>query len=245
VISASAALINGIVQRRGRISAMRLLDRLRRVLRPYGPRLPADWRDIAGWNVYWERIIELETLRRSHITGADSFVVCRYMVDWVELGHPTRVLVAGNGISALPRLLARAGFAVTALDVSRAATEFARTHEPPDEYWVTGPLVEAVDRPGGSVTYLCGDLFDPGAAPEPFDVIISTSALQGFNDQDLDSAVRALDARLRPGGICRVLVWNSMQRYEEIKRLFVALGYSLGDSPHKSQKRLFCGLGAG
>ena len=56
-------------------------------------------------------------------------------------------------------------------------------------------------EPDGSVVYHVGDLFDPCAAPGPFDVVIERRTLQLFNEAEFQRAIEAVTARLAPRGI--------------------------------------------
>jgi len=82
-----------------------------------------------------------------------------------------KVLCAGNGLSQEPRALARAGYDVTALDLSPKASELAKTHEfnPNDFNYFYAPGAE---RPGGQLDFVVGNFLDTAVCPGPFDVII-------------------------------------------------------------------------
>jgi hypothetical protein len=110
------------------------------------------------------------------------------------------VLCAGNGISQEPRALAEAGFGVHALDCSVEATNIARSFEfPPhafEHYCDPGSR-----RPGGSVEFLVGDIFDGGVCPGPFDVVIERRTAQIYQPPDFDVVLNKLADRLATNGI--------------------------------------------
>jgi hypothetical protein len=62
------------------------------------------------------------------------FVEDGALVDAMRANGLRTVLCVGNGISQEPKALARAGFAVTALDLSPLATDVAERAAPPDEF---------------------------------------------------------------------------------------------------------------
>jgi SAM-dependent methyltransferase len=120
----------------------------------------------------------------------------------VMIEHGLRtVLCAGNGVSQEPRLLAAAGFDVTALDMSPVATQFAEAFH--DDVaarsgFFRGPQMH---RPGGSVKFVAGDLLDLTACPGPFDVVIERRTVQVLPEQQWGPALSALSERLGPVGI--------------------------------------------
>jgi SAM-dependent methyltransferase len=111
-----------------------------------------------------------------------------------------KVLCAGNGLSQEPRALARAGYDVTALDLSPKASELAKTHEfsPNDFNYFYAPGAE---RPGGHLDFVVGNLLDTAVCPGPFDVIIERLTVQLFPEQDRPKALQALAGRLGNVGI--------------------------------------------
>jgi hypothetical protein len=110
------------------------------------------------------------------------------------------VLCAGSGLSQEPRALAEAGFDVTALDLSRTASDFARSFEfnPNDMFHFHGP---AAERTWGRLDFVVGSLLDMAACPGPFDVIIERRTVQQFAERDRSTALQALAGRLGKVGI--------------------------------------------
>jgi hypothetical protein len=128
------------------------------------PPFPSDPRNGRGWDDFWRAILTSAPLRPDELDSAgagseaprrvrqwlDEFYAeplaalrmdCadhRYRAHldtFISLGLQ-RVLCAGNGISVLPYMFAHRGFGVAAVDVSNAATEFARAHPPEEKYFL-------------------------------------------------------------------------------------------------------------
>jgi SAM-dependent methyltransferase len=110
------------------------------------------------------------------------------------------VLCAGNGVSNEPRILAAAGFQVTALDISPVATAFAETYRGPEMGYRESRLSPALQRPGGRVAFVVGDLLDPTVCPGPFDVVVERRCVQWFGEHER-AALSALARRLAEVGI--------------------------------------------
>jgi 2-polyprenyl-3-methyl-5-hydroxy-6-metoxy-1,4-benzoquinol methylase len=110
------------------------------------------------------------------------------------------VLCVGNGISQEPRALARAGFDVTALDLSPYATEVARGTTPPDE--LLEQLVGGRPRgEHGTLQFVVGDLRDSRCCPGPYDVIVERKTLQLYPEAERPMAMRSVADRLGSPGI--------------------------------------------
>jgi hypothetical protein len=120
--------------------------------------------------------------------------------EMVKYGLRT-VLCAGNGISNEPHILAAAGFQVTALDISPVATAFAEAYREPgmgDRLSVISPKLQ---RSGGHVEFVVGDLLDPTVCPGPFDVVVERRCVQWFGEHERAAALSALSRRLGEVGI--------------------------------------------
>jgi hypothetical protein len=67
-------------------------------------------------------------------------------------------------------------------------------------------------RPGGSVEFTIGDIFDRQVFPGPFDVIIERRTSQIFRESNRSSFMGALASRLAEGGIflshCHDAAWK-------------------------------------
>jgi SAM-dependent methyltransferase len=118
-----------------------------------------------------------------------------------------RILIAGCGsFSPYPFSVANPGSEITALDLSANSLRRARLH-----CLLHGHL---------NVRYQAGDLLDAAVAPGPFGLIDSYGVLHHLHDPL--EGLKSLGARLAPGGILRVMVYNRYARREEesIRRAF-------------------------
>lgn len=110
-----------------------------------------------------------------------------------------RVLLAGCGsFSPYPTALANPGIAVTALDLSRANLRRARLH--------------ALLHGRFNVAWERGDLLDPASAPGGYGFIDCYGVLHHLEEPL--AGLRALERRLVPGGILRVMVYSRGARRE-------------------------------
>jgi SAM-dependent methyltransferase len=156
---------------------------------------PADRRNSAAWDDYW---------RRQLSTGFglmfDMMFHDRELAALMRKEGLRRTLVVGNGVSVEPRALSAAGFDVLALDLSPLALEIAQQIELGDEQ-LASLIGENGRQPGGTVTFVAGDLFDPAVGTGPFDVIIERRTAQDYPDDERDALLSALADRLTPRGI--------------------------------------------
>ena len=157
---------------------------------------PTQADDAAAWDRYWGN-------RLAHGLGppmSDMFCDDRALVGAMREASMSTVLCAGNGSSMEPRALAAAGFEVVALDISARGLEIARTFQPSTEL-----LVRFIDlamlRPGGSVEFVVGDVFDPDVCPGPFDVVIERCTAQNYEASECYRFMDALASRLAEKGI--------------------------------------------
>jgi 2-polyprenyl-3-methyl-5-hydroxy-6-metoxy-1,4-benzoquinol methylase len=122
-----------------------------------------------------------------------------------------KILSAGCGAFApYPMALANPQAQVTALDLSRANLRRAHLH--------------CLVHRKRTVAFLQGDLLDPAAAPGPFHYIDCFGVLHHLGDPA--AGLRALQQRLLPGGILRVMVYGRYARREaeSIRRAVKLLG---------------------
>ena len=157
---------------------------------------PAGPADVAAWNRYW-----IEQVR--HGLGPsifDMFNDDRDLVQVMNIEGMRSILCAGNGISQEPRALAQAGFQVVALDISPQATELGQGFEFPRERFDFF-CDSNMQRPGGNIDFVVGDILDPAVCPGPFDAIIERRTAQTFPPDNMDAVLTALAARMRPDGI--------------------------------------------
>jgi SAM-dependent methyltransferase len=124
-----------------------------------------------------------------------------------------RILIAGSGsFAAYPMSVANPQAEVIALDLARASLRRARLH--------------CLLHGRRNVVFLQGDLLDQTTAPGPFHFIDSFGVLHHLDDPL--SGLRALERRLFPGGILRVMVYGRYARREaeSIRRSVKLLGVS-------------------
>lgn len=130
-----------------------------------------------------------------------------------SLPPPTnnRILLAGCGtFSPYPASLANPNAVITALDLSATTISKAKLH--------------AVLHGCFNIKWLQGDLLDPGVAPGPFDFIDSYGVIHHLSDPL--EGLKALEQRLVPGGILRLMVYSRQGRRgaESIRKAFRILG---------------------
>jgi SAM-dependent methyltransferase len=110
-----------------------------------------------------------------------------------------RILIAGSGSFApYPMSVANPRAEVTALDLSGANLSRARLH--------------CLLHGRRNVRFVQGDLHDPKIAPGPFQFIDSFGVLHHLDDPL--AGLRALESRLVPGGILRVMLYGRYARRE-------------------------------
>jgi hypothetical protein len=112
------------------------------------------------------------------------------------------ILCAGNGLSTEALSLATHGFEVTALDISPVAADLMGRRpidaEPLANMHGDGP---AVLHPGGSFTFVAGDLMDAAVCPGPFDVVIERRTVQLLPEHERRAAFDRLVDRLATTGM--------------------------------------------
>jgi SAM-dependent methyltransferase len=126
---------------------------------------PADVRDGAAWDRFWQEIISDEKLTYPRGVGLTQFEKepCRSLSNCLEsfyavpinalrhdigyhrfrdhlslfdrLGYK-HILCGGNGISILPYMCAHQGFTVTAVDISPTAVRYSQAHPAEEEFYL-------------------------------------------------------------------------------------------------------------
>lgn len=183
-----------------------------------GPHSKAD-----AWDGYWSTLIRtgdhLSAIRLGR--GLEQCqCMWRNMVEW---GHE-RVLFAGSGISILPFVFEYLGFDVTSLDISLAATQYARTHSlntatlsrffltsqpkwdpvlnaeiPTANMELTKIQMKKAQRQGGSVKFEVQDVLTSDYPAGAFDVVIS-HFLTDYIDP-VERFANLVESWVRPGGL--------------------------------------------
>jgi hypothetical protein len=152
--------------------------------------------DPEAWDTYWQEQL-------SHGLGPGLIDMFCFDHDLVHAFHKQGVraiLCPGSGISQEPRALAAAGFEVTALDLSPFAMQVAESIDLDDEGLAN--YIETSDRrPGGSIRFVTGNLFDATVCPGPYDVVLERRTIQNFPDAQRETALEVLAARLAKTGI--------------------------------------------
>ncbi len=122
-----------------------------------------------------------------------------------------KILIAGCGTFApYPWAVANPDVAITALDLSERSLSRARWH--------------CLLHGKGNVVYRCGNVSEQGVIDGTFGLIDSFGVLHHLDDPL--AGLRALEGRLVPGGIVRVMLYSRYARREEesIRRSFRLLG---------------------
>ncbi len=156
---------------------------------------PIDLRSPIAWDEYWNRQMAFGFAGLSDMLFSD-----RDLVDLMRRSGLKTILLAGNGLSLEPRVLATAGFDVVALDISPRAVQCAQQITIADDQ-LKAMLGEDAARPGGRVQFVVGDVLEPSICAGPFDVVVERLTAQDYPDDTLGSFLTALSKRLSPYGI--------------------------------------------
>lgn len=173
------------------------------------PHPPNDWNNIEGWDKYWLKIINENSRYVSQLLQKDIFFT-EFEGHFKERGVK-KILFLGNGISQAPKFFVYLGFTVVALDLSKVATDYARSfeyryqefykHFNGDPFRINKKVWLKYCESAKNVSFISGSLLNPETAPGPFDLIISSRTIQGFAKEDmLQSAIYLIDKRLSAQG---------------------------------------------
>ena len=157
---------------------------------------PCDVHDYTLWDRYWQDQV-------THgLTPPlfDMFCDDGPLIECLIRRSAKTLLCAGNGISQEPRALAAAGFKVIAMDLSPTATHLAQrwqfSSKELDRFCPEGQRA-----PGGTATFVIGDILDSSICSGPFDAIIERRMLQLFPTEERGIALDKLASRLTPDGL--------------------------------------------
>jgi len=126
------------------------------------------------------------------------------LVEFARKHGLTTILCVGNGISMEPLALSRAGFSVTAMDISGFAVWICNhiaDKNLDDSHFAGRFLEESQIRPGGSVEFVVGDLFDRSVCPGPYDIIIERRTIQDYPENERKPAIESVLVRLANPGL--------------------------------------------
>jgi hypothetical protein len=187
---------------------------------------PTDVHDRDAWDEYWKS----ELQEHAEWLGFSDFMANDPTLPGLLTRRGARtILCAGNGLSTEALSLALHGFDVTALDISSVPAEYyaermrrpwGKRHQIPgfairdDGSFSMGapgtidpehcPRIhqspECPNKGGGSLSFVTGDLTDPGLCPGPFDVVIERRTVQLFQPAERAAALERLVARLQTPG---------------------------------------------
>lgn len=145
---------------------------------------PPTMTDAAAWDEFWRVRFEGEVA----IGAAESYM----FAEPAEIGRVLAanrllsILCVGSGASVEPWAFARAGYVVTALDLSPYALQKAQ---------------EAQPEPFPNLRYVVGDLMDERVCPGPYDVILERRTLQLYQPPELHQAMTRVAGRLATRGL--------------------------------------------
>ena len=177
----------------------------------------------AAWDVWWKERLAAHT---PPIELCHLWEPIRPALPRMRAENARSVLSVGCGICLDLRAFAAAGLAVTGLDISSVAIEYARTTVLGDR--IQHFLDDADLRPGGTLELAHGDLFDSAQCPGPYDVVLCRSTIQYFHfDGRLPAAIAAIADRLAPSGLLIIGTHGAIPAFYAIDDALVAAGFRL------------------
>jgi hypothetical protein len=196
LISPPSGSGNSILPNTSTTETNTLLEKLRRApddLQWMFP--PSTVTDPEPWDKFWTDQIQHGVAGFVHMFIDDGQLVDAMIANGIH-----DVLCVGNGISLEARALSEAGFAVTALDLSPLAARVASDSVPGPDL-IQRLLGGRPAKPGGSLTFVTGDLRDTSLCAGPFGAVIERRTLQLFPDEELPAAMQAVANRLAAKGL--------------------------------------------
>ena len=229
---------------------------------PWKADVTESWNRPDYWQEYYERLAEERDRRRQQaiiLRSVDNLIRMLRQAGALPCSSPQALLDAGCGIAAVPALLARWGFQVTATDSCPLAIDLAAQLVLTDEHlaccvptwgeWKdmppvsVGPPARALHRlrslaaSGGSVSYKKGDWFAWNLAPGSFSVVHCRNSLRHSIKPYWRRSLRQFYELLKPGGVLLLENQNALWMRDEVKDLaaecgFVPLAAGAGREPH-------------
>lgn len=183
--------------------------------------------DPQGWDRYWTNQIDVGALEQGF---SDMMSSDPALPPLLERRDARTVLCAGNGLSNEALALALMGFHVTALDISSVPAQLlVQVLRDPGNQIYRNPGLSIADdggfafngidpidpglcpamhrsahhapRHGGTLSFVTGDLMDPGVCAGPFDVVIERRTVQLFPEGDRRRGYDRLVSRLGERGV--------------------------------------------
>jgi hypothetical protein len=189
-------------------------------------RPPRDVHDGSAWDRYWTSHLKVGPVEQgfNDMMSSDDELVAT-----LRRREARSILCVGNGMSTEALSLALHGFQVTALEISSVVcSRFAESLKEPEHlaskfpgfrvdgdvliFGDSGPIPQELcpkihrndahpPKAGGRLTFVCGDLSDPAMCAGPFDVVIERRTVQLFPEEERETALDRLAARLSERGM--------------------------------------------
>ena len=145
------------------------------------------------WNQVWES--SYPPIDREF--GLDH---AQLLLECMQIRQAQTILCVGNGTSLEAQAFVYAGYKVDVLDISATANRVLH-EETPDREMLFRFLGRQHGKPGGRLVTHTGDFRGASPCPGPYDMIITRRMLSYLPQQELLSALKALQMRLGPAGL--------------------------------------------
>jgi len=192
--------------------------------------------DGKAWDEFWRKQLNEHSppLTLYHFEEPVRTVLARMRADGAR-----SVLSVGCGICLDARAFAAAGYSVTGLDVSPVALKYARESSLPAD--LVSHFLDASElRPGGTVEFVQGDLFEPTCCRGPYDVVLCRDTIQYFEYAGrLPTALEAVSARLASGGLLVLTSHGMVSAFYSIDDWLKANGFRLVNNFYAEPTELF------
>jgi len=189
------------------------------------PQMPVDWDDHAAWDQYYARLFSAgEFTDRLADPGSFSFDRLPELLDELRESSLQVVWFPGCGLSPLPQLFAKAGFAVHATDVSATAVDFQCKSEPAIDGMRL--LARPPDEVAGGVLHAAVHDFRAPYLTDEFDVVFNVKSFQNLPDSSMLAAARSHWLALRAGCSAFFDTMNVQgDRRDQIENILVDAGF--------------------